>query len=761
MLKSEFKNIVIFLLAVCPLMGLWSCEDAFSEKSLSPDVPVEFSFDAPAGFASTRGVDGYKKLFAVGDVIHLQAIFKISDGTTETAYGAMRLNESRKWEPLEGTELYWPFNAVTGTFKAYYVYGSNGPLYKGSFSPTFSLSDIRDDQDPLEALKEDVKYGNAVNMQFTHACTHLTLEKLDQNVTDYYWMVFGGEEKIKNAFQLSLDTNNELKLEFVSTEDPDYNNTVYISRRSETMTAEEDGASKTYSKASFYLAPGIYNAFELRTNNNFPYMSFINSIPGDEATGRQAGELQANHPYILNVEFAKGADYVTDTEYDWDEESAPFQVDVTAFLQAVAEGKDYTAKADNGEDVPILKKINGSLVLMRNLDFNWFKDYAQLNFKPDVSAGTVLEGNLHYIENIGHPVFRFNYGTIQNLGLKKFKSEVTAYEGTNQNDYANDFSRIGGLCLWNRSTALIHNIRMEDFSLTVNIKAEDAGTRTSNENFSIGMLCGDNYGTVSEVALKGDFSLEVRPLGNTPEHDYTYVDANLSIGGIIGNHSGVAKDIEPRSEQTMKIINTCKGREDYGSGVFCIGGAIGQSTGNEVSRVVMRSVTIDARGSDGYQQYIGGLIGRLRGEGAQYTVADCTVDGTLNCGTVSAFLTFNSPYIYMGGISGNIRGYEVRNCRAVCDLDASTTPSEGATYATGGVFGLIQSDAVMKGNSAYGKILTGLQSNGESNYTAHIGTFAGIARTAYSWDGLQSDGNTARSFTGIKPIGEFLESSDD
>lgn len=770
----KLKNLYILLLALLPAIGLWSCKEEFHEEELplGGSVPVEFSFDEPADFTATRGVDEYKKLFAVGDVIHVQATFEINEGEPETAYGAMRLNEARKWVPVEGTELYWPFNAVSGTFKAYHIYGSDGMLHAGIPSATISLSDINDTQDPLEAVKTDVKYGNAVNMQFTHACTHLTLEKLDLNVTDYYWMVLSGEDKIKNAFRLSLNEKNELTLEFVSIEDRDYKDVVYISRRSETMTAEEevegeDGTTttitKTYSKTAFYLAPGIYNSFELRTNNNFPYMSFNNSIPGDEKTGRKAGELLANHPYILNVEFAKGADYITKTDDNWDESDELFKVDVKEFLKAVRDGKEYTGKAENGEDVPVLRSVNGSLVLLRNLDFQFYKKYGfdELGFYPDVSAGVVLEGNLHYIENIGHPIFRYNYGKIQNLGLKTLESEVTAFETENEDT---DFSRIGGLCLRNRQDAIINNIRMEDFTLTVKIQAQDPRVgKMSNENFSIGALCGDNVSTISEISLKGDFIIDVKPLGESVGDDYFDVDANINIGGIVGNHTMILSDVGPQTNETFSvtITNTCRGRDEWGSGVFCVGGAVGQSTANEISRVVMKNVEINAKESDGYQQYIGGLAGRLRGNESRCIVSDCTVDGSLTCGTVSKFgETATNPYSYVGGISGNARDYSISNCRAVCSIDAKNESSEGATYATGGAIGLIQSGVELFDNSAYGSSLAGLQEEDGTGITAHVGNFAGIARSSYTWDDFKAAGNMAKDF-GFGMIGAFLDRNDD
>ena len=764
----KLKNLYILLLTLLPTIGLWSCTEGVPEEERAPlkgNVPVVFTFDDPSAFGNTRGVESYKKLFAEGDVIHVQADFEVSNGEVETVYGAMRLNEVRKWVPVEGTELYWPFDAVKGTFKAYYIYSSDGLLEPGDTLEPVSLSNIDDTQDPLEAELKDVKYGNAVNMQFTHACTHLTLEKLDLNVTDYYWMVFSGDEPIKNAFCLSLDEQNKLSLKFVSIEDHDYKDVVYISRRSENMTVEEkvdsedessETITKTYSKTAFYLAPGIYKSFELRTNNNFPYMSFNNSIPGDE-TGREAGQLLANHPYVLNVEFAKGADYVTPTDENWDESEEDFKVNVKEFLKAVREGKEYTDQAANGEPVPVLRAVNGSLVLLRNLDFDFNKDYGieQLGFYPDVSTSTIFEGNLHYIKNIAHPVFRYNSGVIQNLGLKNVQCTVTASESADTDE---DFSCIGALCLRN-TQGTIRNIRMEDFNLTVKIKAEDPQEKMSNDNFNIGGLCGDNQSTISEISLKGEINIQVEPLGETETDGtkYCYVDANINIGGIVGYLSRNLSDVEPETGAafSVTITNTCQGRAEWGSGVFCIGGAVGFSTGDEISHVVMRSVKINAQSSSGYQQYIGGLVGRLRGDQSanpKYVVSDCMVDGSLTCGTVKQYRTdAANPYSYVGGISGNARYYNIYNCRAVCSIDARNTTYPNATYATGGAIGRIQLGVSLSNNHAYGLALQGPQEGDGDGITAYVGNFAGIASSDYTWgeggsEDLEAKGNTAQDF---------------
>lgn len=745
---------ILWLLLLIPVLA--GCNDDLflsGGMSLDGDVPVMFTFEEPSDGLDTRGTEGYKKYFEENDVIHVQGIFTSETGETATAYGAMQL-KSRKWVPIPGSTLYWPFDAKSGHFKAFYVFNSDNMLTRGESTPAVNLSDVEDNKDPLEAVSIEMLYGHAVNMQFTHALTYLTLERLEENVSDYFWMVCPGAEPIKNNYQLTLDRTGDLHLEFISKGDPYIGDLAYISRKAEPMIDEagqpvkgEDGQG--YSMVSYYLAPGAYNYFDLRTNSNYPFMSFLNSLKEP---------LQANHPYTLNVVNAKGASNTFETHVDWDEESSGYKVNVKDFLQAVANGTDYIITTDTGEQEPIIRRVNGILVLQRNVDFDFYKDCGieQLGFSANVPSATVFDGNLHYIENIGYPVFRFNYGTIQNLGLRNMKAEVTAYEGSAPNDYADDLSNIGGLCQWNRSEGKIQNIRIENFDLKVNIQAEDPRTgKTANENFSIGALCGSNWNSISDIALKGKFDITVQAAGATGTY-YSYVDANINIGGIVGSHSYYLSNVSAQAglkeadNPIFTITNLCRGRDEWGSGVFCIGGAVGLSTGYEISQISIPSLTVNATSSDGYQQYTGGIAGRLRGDNG--LVSNCTVEGSLTCGSVSQFTDVNAnPYSYMGGIAGNVRKYTVSNCRAVCSVDSRTSPIEsGVTYATGGAFGRLQEGAVIISNTAWGSTLLGPAGG-------YIGNFAGIANTAYDWTTvLAPDGNTCRPLV-AEPIGTYLD----
>ena len=107
----------------------------------------------------------------------------------------------------------------------------------------------------------------------------------------------------------------------------------------------------------------------------------------------------------------------------------------------------------------------------------------------------------------------------------------------------------------------------------------------------------------------------------------------------------------------------------------------------------------------------------------------------------------------MGGISGNVRGYTVSNCRAVCNVNSNMSTVEGIPYATGGAFGRIQEGCTLVNCSAYGNQLTGPQDGS----TEYVGLFAGIANLAYTWADLEANGNSARTINGYDTIGASLD----
>lgn len=738
------KHLFHIFLLITGVLSLGSCNDDFmKEMSLEGDVPIVFNFMEPGDMFGTRGTDDYKKTFQVGDMIHIQGTYVSKDGATASNYGAMRLNAARKWEAVDGSGLYWPYDAESGTFTAYYVYNTSGLLSRGTSTRSVSLSEVKDDEDPLRAESASTVYGHTVNLQFEHACTYLTLEKMEANVADYFWFLFPGNDpdfQVKNAYQLSLSSSGDLFLEFISVPDPAMNNLIYISRPSEYMLDDE---GKSYSKASFYLAPGTYNNFDIRTNNNFPFMSFKNSL---------TEELLANHPYTLNVEIAKGASTAVATEEDWTPELDAWEVDVEAFLRAVANKREYTETDSEGDDVPILRNQNGALVLLRNLDFHKFDEYDDFDFQPNVGTGTIFEGNHHYIRNLGHPLFRYNYGTIRNLALEDMETTVVAKENRNFEDL--DESRIGGLCHRNLNSGVIENIRLGNFNMTINVQADDPEVTQSNDNFSFGFLCGSSQGAISDVSLKDNFTMTIQADPNNA--NYNYVDANLFVGGLVGQLTTTMVGVGPQPDSNFHITinNNSTGRSDWGSGEYCIGGAAGAFLGTMMNQIMIQHVTINALNADCYQQYTGGLVGRVRCNGGE--ISNCTVEGTLTCGTVSSYGAnnqFNNAFSYIGGLCGSVRNCNVNYCSAVCDLETNMSAIDtSATYASGGAFGRILAGCDFVSNTAWGNSITGP--------AEYIGTFAGIAQTTNTWASLQAAENRARQIGSYQPIGIALDDTE-
>lgn len=122
----------------------------------------------------------------------------------------------------------WPNESVKATFKAYYVDGSDYFLKPGDPYGPVKLSDLTETTDPLEALTVDVKYGHAINLNFTHACTYLTIKDLPDGETDYFWFTRVNTVDSKplasfnNGFQLNVDAQGKLNLEFVQMPDLQY-----------------------------------------------------------------------------------------------------------------------------------------------------------------------------------------------------------------------------------------------------------------------------------------------------------------------------------------------------------------------------------------------------------------------------------------------------------------------------------------------------------------------------------------------------------
>lgn len=770
------------------LAAVWfaGCSDEipFGHEDTDGELPVEFLFEWP-GVTETRGFDDatVKTKFSEGDVIHIVGTFKTQalqddgnykDGIT-ARYGALRYNsKTRQWEAVAGNRLTWPSISTEGKFYAYYISAANGLITQQDDPITISLSDVTPETDPLWVPETQyMKYGHAVNLQFQHLCSYLTLIDLEPMVASKYFFTTesvgdseGGTKPFNNAFQLTLVENDgsvdadlagtpQLEFKFISIKDPEYDDMVYISGNAATLVeTDSEGEEKNVTKVGYFLEPGLYNTFELKYPAIAPatyqyltynYEDIPPSVGGIEYTNIPP-DLEAGKTYTLTVTKSPGITIVTPPPGDgWDENGESTDINVRDFLKSIRDGNEYV----NEEGTLILEAVPGGTKLLKNVDFKNadYEDFMnELGFLPDVLQGSTFDGNYHYINNLGCPLFRYNYGTITNLGLRNinFTSESVEYSYDN-GENTEDRSRHGALCMWNRSDGTISNVRMSDVTMTIDVKYnnnEDDG----NEVHNIGGVVGSNTGNVSEIYLGGKYNITVK--GTNVQN------AEVLIGGIVGQNAGGGSlnDVSILDDSfAMTITNNCTGN----LGMYSVGGIVGSSSGY-ITGVILSNVIINSRNSSGVVSYIGGMAGKLDvSDGSTGYMTSCIVSGSASAG-----VTKQDEYVpgqsYIGGMVGYDNNVSVTGCRAAVSVTGSDVVNNGVTYGTGGAFGRIQSSSLFENLIAYGAKLAA--PNGTSNVGSnYVGNFAGIGPKGETWADDYADKNIIfHSFEGLPEIGVFM-----
>lgn len=786
MLRKIYR--LLMIAALLPLLA--SCTDDWlfnSPDDTNGELPIDFSVMLPHD--ATRGFDAdddIKTKFSAGDVIHILGTFNIKylneegeyEEGTISRYGALQYNAVRKgWDPVPGNNLTWPAVAVDGKFEAYYISGSNGVLTNDDPTKTYNLSTITANSDPLYAFTpQAVVYGHAVKLDFTHICAYLSLENLEPMVATEYW--FSSEDvkeadgttpkPFNNAFKISLGTNQEpgmegqptLNFEFTQLPDEEFNipNTtqkgfVYISAPSkEKETVDDKGNLTTIARAGFFLEPGYYEKFSLYypslAPNTYAYLSYdYNNVPenvGGTTVDNVAPNLEANTTYSLTVTKSPGITITSPPrEGGWDDEGDSFDIEVEEFLKAIYEKKGY----QNKDGIDILEATANGCRLLHNVDFKFY-DYANFqdkSFLPNIQEGAVFDGGQHYIDNIGSELFRYNYGTIQNLGVRTARITATSIEKTYESD-RQDQSRHGALCAWNREMATISNVRVSDVTMTIKvdyINDEDDGSETHN----IGCVMGSNTGTVNKVGVGGTFTLNVTGTNSQ-------VNASVLIGGFVGQNAakGNITDVSPYDEAlSITINNTCIGP----LGSYSIGGVVGESSGS-ISGVVLSRVTINGMGSKGVTSYIGGLAGQLlvSDDSSASSLTSCIISGSVTAGVTEPSGPVNSAS-YIGGIAGAVLNVQVVDCRTAVSVSGTSQALSQVLYATGGAFGRIRNSSSYKYEDliVYGSVLQAPQNTPETGITNYVGNFAGVAPVGITESNFSGNNIIVRNFPSVSYIG--------
>lgn len=765
------KLLYIICLLLCQIL-LNSCQDDiyFSESGHNDELPIEFNFSLMPANGSRAFTDDIpvKTSFTNGDVIHILGTFQTKalqeDGSTVEGvvkrYGALQYNATtRNWTAVSGNSLTWPSIATSGSFEAYYVNGSNGVLTVDNPIFKSSLSDITPMSDPLEASMSNVIYGHAVELNFKHICANLMLTDMQPmvsnvyffNTDDVYESDMTTERPFNNGFQLQLKQNNdnqpELSFEFIQITDPDFPQNYHISGQAMSQeNIDAAGNVTTTGKVYYFLQPGYYPKFEItypaQAPETYNYLSYDYTKIPDNVAGPSVENvkpnLMANTTYTLAINKSPGVIITAPTtEGGWDDDGEFYPlVDVEEFLKAVYNSSDYSE-----EDVKILEQTADGTKLLRNLDFKNFNysDFKDQSFNPNVQDSKVFDGDLHYIKNLSSPLFRYNYGTIKNIGIQDVEITGTSYE-----DSSRDFmNRHGALCMWNRQMATIVNVRVSNVTMTIYVRSTQSAEEDGSETHNLGCVIGSNTGIISSVALSGTLSLTVEPEGSNE------VNSKVLIGGISGQNAAEGNISGIASRGTglqINITNTCIGS----LGSYSIGGIVGVSSGL-ISDVTLPTVNINSQRSKGVTSYIGGMAGQLAVTQSQASsLTSCIVGGSVYAGPTAIYGVLTSEN-YIGGIAGVVMGVPISECRSAVSVYGTSPTLSDIIYSTGGAFGRIRSSETNSFDDiiAYGSVLQAPQNNGQAtNIKNFVGNFAGLVPTGQTWNNDYANHNIlVHSFT--------------
>ena len=790
MRKVKYIYFRIFVLSISAL--LFSCRDdiTYPEVDNYPpdtDLPVEFILDWPTGLTTRGFPEGteVKTLFKENDMIHIVGEFNTSylndEGSApETGkmnrYGALRF-DGQQWKAVSGSNLTWPATSTDGTFTAYYISESDGVLTNEDPTETVLLSDITPMSDPLMAASDaSIEYGHAVSLKFRHLCTNLTLTDIEPLVADNFWFIRPGNLKdengnpavFNNAFQISLGSNDygpTLNFEFVQQPDTQFDNLVYIS--ADRLTIGDDNANPSVN-LNYFLQPGYYDTFTIcypaKAPDVYNYLQYdYNSIPkieGDVSVKKPL--LEANTTYTLDITKTQGIIIETPpTAGGWDESEEYYEVDVEEFLKSVSSNTYYSViDQDKDQEVLILEKTPTGPKLLHNIDFN-FNDYTEFKdptFKPDIQEGSVFDGGLHYIRNVGHPVIHYNFGTIKDLGIKNAEINIVSYEAFGTNS---DNSRNGTLCQWNQNQSLIDNVRLSSITFNAQVLSLDPEFQ---ETHNIGGVTGSNTGKINSVELSGNISLNVTGYssddgGNLGVTGTYPVMSAVLIGGVTGQNAaeGSIYEVSPLDNTlVINITNSCTGD----NGAYSVGGIAGESSGY-ITGVTLTGVNIDSTGSSGVVSYIGGMAGQLSvSTNNEASMSSCLVGGTVKAGITKKYGVLNSGS-YIGGMVGANLGVPMDGCRSTVSVIGATVTNENVIYATGGAIGRIREsysynfeDLTAYGNQLVAPVMSSV------NIKSFTGNFAGVVPEGQSWDNDYANSNIRLRNFGFNNIGDAFSGND-
>lgn len=718
------------------LLALYGCKDEQWDEGRQTQakggMPVQFQIEYPQD-AFTKAPGKGKRNFETGDVIQLSAKFNKKGGGSVCEYRILTYDESQeKWEcrpytpdePEDGKEdpteeipvndlLTWPLDAKSGEFKAYYV-----PEYKAMLnnqggndigrSRPVSLDGLSDETDPLFAESGITECNHAVELNFTHCCTRLTLTNL--NKEEEYWLrksVDAGE-MVSNHFYLELSMENDLKLGFgydESEKDPK------VAR-----TTDSEGT------ITFYLEPGDYNGSRFFYRHGSPVFSFGDYI--------KLPEFEVNHSYTYAFDYSKGI--FVEVEPDEDEWSKPDEdavgekgFSMKEFLENVVYGTDYSCEID-GKKVKVLEQVApGSTRLLQNVKRRDDDEFDSV----ELPNTCIFDGGGHFISNLHKPLFTAMRGRVWNLGLYNVNIKEDAQSGK-LDEIPTSLGALARL-----ASGEIYNMRLIDVNVEFKIPDDP------ENNYNVGALVGyyRTSGTryISDIELGGQITVTMNP----KEEKSTAI---TFLGGVVGQCTALLNNVSMVSDvsdqemvNSLTVKNTCDGGN---VGSRYTGGLVGRCNDNgNVKNCRLTNVTVDVTQACALWNYAGGLLGGIQGvddggvhDGEEHqpiTMVNSSVIGlNLKGGrclpdeTVSTAIGHTST----GGLVGYAVHAQVENCHVI----SATVTNRGLSdqvptqcyVSVGGAFGHIQSSEIVSANTVFDVTIEDIP----KDFSCLVGSFAGI-----------------------------------
>lgn len=716
-------NLIYFVL----LLLLCSCSSDFDSLyggSGSEGTPVRFTAEWPHDDRPASRAIADKLEFKDKDVIQVSAVFKLDPKTTGgtektvTKYTSLTF-ENGNWINKTTSDKFnmdWPWNALSGSFTAYYLSDWNGPITdvgkpsKPVLLDRFEYEGRVINPDPLKAEIKDVPYGHAVDLKFNHLCTRLVIEDIGSE--NEYWLKLktpSDDNVLSNACTITLNADNTLAFGFVGEE-------------SKKISSGVDDVNGRRS-ITFNLDPDMdYSTFSLTHRNGYSYLTIYN------VEDLRKGMLKAGETYVLSLKDFIGninQDYMDD---DWWEGSEPEVIYkdfiVQDFLDAIEKCKeDYTCHVD-GKDITLLKKdpYRQEMLLMEAVDFQ------NAEFDPVILHSFVTfdgGGKKCGIYNLKHPLFKTIYGKVTALQLRNAKLEYDDSDAEPNADWG--LGVLGRVC----DGAHISNVKLADAEVNVRIMNNTNEDRTYNIGSLIGQM---KSGELSDVTLMNDITVKVQS-----ENENSYI---VCVGGVIGQSSGEVHNID--NSDLMTVTNSCIGHSSRYTG-----GLVGLLTG-QISNCDVNT-NVDSSGAAGSWNYAGGIVGSARTSNASTPayIRNSTVSGRVEGGMAKGYNALGT-HSSTGGMVGHVHEAEVSNGEVFSKVHVD--PGYGATtenlyYTIGGVVGAISVNSNMIRKN-YGNIYFDSSIYTQPHYI--VGNFCGGGGDETD---LRSKGNAARgngSFVGYE-----------